>query len=106
VHAVAVDGLAVGYDGAPSTRSTQPIMVSVAGPDHRPAVLEPYLGAYGHLVVLRQGDLAYVHVHPEASLVDGKVKFWLSVPSNGTYRMFFDFQVAGQVHTAAWTVIV
>jgi hypothetical protein len=106
VPAVAVDGLAVGYEGAPSTRSTQPIMVSVAGPDHRPAVLEPYLDAYGHLVVLRQGDLAYVHVHPESSLVDGKVKFWLSAPSNGTYRMFFDFQVAGQVHTAAWTVII
>jgi hypothetical protein len=106
VRAVAVDGLAVGYEGAPSTQSTQPMMMSVAGPDHRPAVLEPYLGAYGHLVVLRQGDLAYVHVHPETSLVDGKVKFWLSVPSTGTYRMFFDFQVAGQVHTAAWTVIV
>ena len=106
VRAVAVDGLAVGYEGAPSTQSTQPMMMSVAGPDHRPAVLEPYLGAYGHLVVLRQGDLAYVHVHPETSLVDGKVKFWLSVPSNGTYRMFFDFQVAGQVHTAAWTAIV
>ena len=106
VRAVAVDGLAVGYEGVPSTDSTQPIMMSVAGPDHRPAVLEPYLAAYGHLVVLRQGDLAYVHVHPETSLVDGKVKFWLSVPSSGTYRMFFDFQVAGQVHTAAWTVLV
>ena len=106
VRAVAVDGLSVGYEGTPSTRSTQPIMMSVAGPDHRPAVLEPYLGAYGHLVALRQGDLAYVHVHPETSLVDGKVKFWLSVPSTGTYRMFFDFQVAGQVHTAAWTAIV
>ena len=35
-----------------------------------------------------------------------RAKFWLSLPSNGTYRMFFDFQVAGQVHTTAWTVIV
>ncbi|WP_433300505.1 hypothetical protein ACQP2F_03330 [Actinoplanes sp. CA-030573] len=105
-HAVAADGFAVGYEGSPSTRSTQPILVSVAGPDRRPAVLEPYLGAYGHLVVLRAGDLAYVHVHPEADLVDGKVKFWLAAPSAGTYRMFFDFQVAGAVHTAAWTVTV
>jgi hypothetical protein len=106
VRAVAVDGLAVGYEGAPSIQSTQPILMSVAGPDRRPAVLEPYLGAYGHLVVFRQGDLAYLHVHPETSLVDGKVKFWLSVPSSGTYRMFLDFQVDGQVHTAAWTVVV
>ncbi|MFC7273545.1 hypothetical protein ACFQS1_06105 [Paractinoplanes rhizophilus] len=106
VRAVATDGFAVGYEGAPSVTSTQPILVSVAGPDRRPAMLEPYLGAYGHLVVLRDGDLAYVHVHPEAALVDGKVKFWLSVPSSGVYRMFFDFQVAGRVHTAAWTVRV
>ncbi|WP_433374164.1 hypothetical protein ACQPZX_03380 [Actinoplanes sp. CA-142083] len=105
-HAVAADGFAVGYEGTPDVQSTQPILVSVAGPDRRPAMLEPYLGAYGHLVVLRDGDLAYVHVHPETTLADGKVKFWLSVPSSGTYRMFFDFQVAGQVHTAAWTVEV
>ena len=26
---------------------------------------EPYLGAGGHLVALREGDLAYLHVHPE-----------------------------------------
>ena len=56
--------------------------------------------------MLRQGDLGYVHVHPEPQLVDGKVKFWLAAPSAGTYRMFFDFQVAGRVHTAAWTVTV
>ena len=72
----------------------------------RPARLEPYLGAYGHLVVLREGDLGYVHVHPETELVDGKVKFWLAAPRPGRYRMFFDFQVAGQVHTAAWTAVV
>jgi hypothetical protein len=106
VKAVAADGFAVGYEGTPNTKSTQPMLFSVAGPDRKAAVLEPYLGAFGHLVVLREGDLAYVHVHPEAQPVDGKVKFWLSVPSGGTYRMFFDFQVAGQVHTAAWTVEV
>ena len=55
---------------------------------------------------MREGDLAYVHVHPEAQLVDGKVKFWLAMPSAGSYRMFFDFQVAGKVHTAAWTAVV
>jgi hypothetical protein len=105
-HAVATKGFAVGYEGTPDTKSTQPILISVTGPDRNPATLEPYLGAFGHLVMLRQGDLAYVHVHPEAQLVDGKVKFWLTAPSSGTYRMFFDFQVAGQVHTAGWTVVV
>jgi hypothetical protein len=99
-------GFAVGYEGTADTRSVQPILMSVTGPDRKPAALQPYLGAFGHLVMIRLGDLGYVHIHPEAQLVDGKVKFWLTAPSQGAYRMFFDFQVAGEVHTAAWTVIV
>jgi hypothetical protein len=102
----AVDGLAVAYEGKPGTAATQPMLMNVAGTDGKPVALEPYLGAFGHLVVMRQGDLAYVHVHPETQLVDGKVKFWLAMPSAGRYRMFFDFQVANQVHTAEWTAVV
>ncbi|MEV4349417.1 hypothetical protein AB0J83_33580 [Actinoplanes sp. NPDC049596] len=97
-------GFRVAYEGKPDTKSTQPILMTVTGADGRPAKLDPYLGAFGHLVVMREGDLAYVHVHPETQLVDGKVKFWLALPSAGNYRMFLDFQVAGTVHTAAWTV--
>jgi hypothetical protein len=97
------DGFAVRYEGTLGTASTQPMLISVTGTDGKPAAVEPYLGAYGHLVVLREGDVAYVHVHPETQLVDGRVKFWVTLPSEGTYRMFFDFQVAGTVHTAAWT---
>ena len=33
--------------------------------DGRPVQTEPYLGAGGHLVALREGDLAFLHVHPE-----------------------------------------
>jgi hypothetical protein len=101
-----VGDFAVSYEGTPAVTATQPILVTVTGRDGKPAALQPYLAAFGHLVVLRQGDLAYVHVHPEPQLVDGKVKFWLAAPSAGTYRMFFDFQVAGQVHTAAWTSVI
>lgn len=101
-----VDGFRAAYEGTPGTASTQPILISVTGADGTAAALQPYLGAYGHLVTMRAGDLGYVHVHPEPQLVDGKVKFWLTAPSAGTYRMFFDFQVAGKVHTAAWTVTV
>ena len=32
--------------------------------DGEPVAVEPYLGAGGHLVALREGDLAYLHVHP------------------------------------------
>ncbi|GAA2884944.1 hypothetical protein Acy02nite_18250 [Actinoplanes cyaneus] len=96
-----VAGLTVTYEGKPDTKAVQPLLMTVTG-----GAVEPYLGAFGHLVVLRQGDVAYLHVHPEQQLVDGKVKFWVTAPSPGAYRMFFDFQVAGQVHTAEWTLEV
>ena len=106
VTRAATGGFTIEYGGTPRTGSTQPILMTVRGPDGKPAALEPYLGAYGHLVVLREGDVGYVHVHPEAQPVDGAVKFWLAAPGPGRYRMFFDFQVAGEVHTAAFTTTV
>ncbi|OAH09941.1 hypothetical protein [Streptomyces jeddahensis] len=72
--------------------------------------LQPYLGAYGHLVALRSGDLAYLHVHPNGEPGDGKTKpgpevsFTATAPSAGTYRLFLDFKHGGDVHTAAFTV--
>jgi hypothetical protein len=76
--------------------------------DGRPvAGIEPYLGARGHLVALRQGDLAYLHVHPhEGTPPVGVVPFAADFPSAGSYRVFLQFQVGGTVHTAAFTVEV
>ena len=69
--------------------------------------LQPYLGAYGHLVALREGDLAYLHVHPEEP--DGpaagpEIPFLAEVPSVGRYRLFLDFRHDGVVRTAAFTL--
>ncbi|WP_128380464.1 hypothetical protein [Streptomyces cavernae] len=72
--------------------------------------LQPYLGAYGHLVALRSGDLAYLHVHPGGEPGDGKtepgpgISFTATAPSSGTYRLFLDFKHEGTVRTAAFTV--
>ena len=66
---------------------------------------EPYLGARGHLVALRAGDLAYLHVHP----LDGgapAVRFKAELPTPGAYGLFFDYQVDGTVRTATTTVEV
>ena len=72
--------------------------------------LQPYLAAYGHLVALREGDLAYLHVHPDGEPGDGvtpsgpAVTFLTEVPSAARYRLFFDFKHAGRVHTASFPV--
>jgi len=74
--------------------------------------LQPYLGAYGHLVALRSTDLAYLHVHPSGVPGDGHtaagpdVAFHLTAPSAGAYRLFLDFKHSDKVRTAEFTVNV
>ncbi|MFI1464469.1 hypothetical protein [Nocardia carnea] len=71
--------------------------------------LQPYLGAYGHLVALRAADLGYLHVHPAGHPGDGTtpagpdVRFAVTAPSTGDYRLFFEFRHAGTVHRAELT---
>jgi len=102
----AVDGFTVTYEGTPNPGATQPVQFRVFRDGTPVADLEPYLGALGHLVVLREGDLGYIHVHPDEQRTAGMVKFWLAAPSPGTYRAFFDFQVGGVVRTAQFTMVV
>ncbi|TCB99293.1 hypothetical protein E0H26_07180 [Micromonospora zingiberis] len=101
-----VDGLTVGYQGGPQPGLTVPVSFRVTGADGTGPALERYLGAYGHLVALRAGDLGYLHVHPESELVDGAIQFWLTTPGPGRYRLYLDFATGGKVRTAEFTVIV
>lgn len=98
--------LTVVYEGTPQAGAAQPITMRVSSSDAPVTNLQRYLGAYGHLVVVREGDLAYLHVHAEDQLTNGGVKFWLTAPSQGRYRAFFEFQTADTVHTAEFTVQV
>ncbi|MBQ0903928.1 hypothetical protein [Micromonospora sp. U21] len=100
-----VDGFTVDYQGSPQAGATVPLTFRV-DTARGAASLERYLGAYGHLVALREGDLGYLHVHPEPELVDGQVKFWLTTPGPGRYRLYLDFQVAATVHTAEFTLTI
>jgi hypothetical protein len=68
--------------------------------DGEPVDTEPYLGAGGHLVALREGDLAFLHVHPTE---DGSVRFGATFPTEGRYRLFLQFKHDGRVQTAAFT---
>jgi len=67
--------------------------------DGRAVTPAPYLGARGHLVALREGDLAYSHVHPDAN----SLSFMSELPTAGRYRLFLQFRAGGRLHTAAFT---
>ena len=69
--------------------------------------LEPYLGANGHAVVLREGDLAFIHSHAledRTALQAGQLPFVVQFAEPGRYRMFVQFQHRGAVQTAAFTL--
>ncbi|GED11289.1 hypothetical protein [Cellulosimicrobium cellulans] len=105
-----VDGYDVALDGQLQAGTTSRLTVKVTRDGAPVTTLEPYLGAYGHLVALRDGDLAYLHVHPEgaepeAGQVSGPtVTFGVEAPTPGRYLLYLDFQVEGQVRTAAFVV--
>ena len=66
--------------------------------------VEPYLGADGHLVALREGDLGFLHTHPEGKPGgSGPSRFQVAYPSEGRYRIFLQFKHDGEVRTAAFT---
>ena len=67
--------------------------------DGRAVDVEPYLGAGGHLVALREGDLAFLHVHP----VGDTTEFAATFPTRGRYRLFLQFRHEGEVQTVAFT---
>ena len=69
--------------------------------------LEPYLGANGHAVILREGDLAFIHSHAledPAALRTGEIPFMVHFAEPGRYRVFVQFQHRGNVQTATFTL--
>jgi len=71
--------------------------------DGKPVHVEPYLGANGHLVTLREGDLAFLHVHPTERPDGDTIAFEATFPTTGRYRLFLQFKHEGRVQTAAFT---
>jgi hypothetical protein len=67
---------------------------------------DSYVGHRGHLVALRDGDLAYSHVHPLADGAPGEIVFHTELATAGRYRLFLQFKIDGVVHTAPFTVEV
>ncbi|ANS79515.1 Putative secreted protein [Serinicoccus hydrothermalis] len=101
-----VDGFDVAVAGDLAAGESSALTMTITRDGEPVTVLEPYLGAFGHLVALRDGDLAYLHVHPHGDAPtagqtsEPDIVFEAIAPTPGRYLLFLDFQVDGQVHTA------
>jgi len=75
-----------------------------AGTAAPPAALEPYLGAMGHLILVHEDGVTFVHSHPDERTADprstGKIDFMARFPRPGFYRGWAQFQNGGKVLTA------
>ncbi|SDS33269.1 heavy metal-binding domain-containing protein [Agrococcus carbonis] len=105
-----VSGFDVTISGELEAGGASELTVDVTRDGEPVTELQPYLGAFGHLVALRQGDLAYLHVHahgdePQAGDLAGpEVAFTAETPTAGRYLLYLDFRVDGQVHTAQFVL--
>jgi hypothetical protein len=105
-----VDDFTVTVEGDAAAGEESTLAFTVTRDGTPVTTLQPYLGAYGHLVALREGDLAYLHVHPTGEPGDGRtapgptIEFVIETPTPGRYLLYLDFQVGGSVHTAMFTV--
>jgi hypothetical protein len=78
--------------------------------------LQPYLGAWGHTLILNPDQSEYLHSHPTEMLPSGAelktvrggptVQFKTMFPAAGNYRIWTQFQRAGRVITVFFTVKV
>jgi hypothetical protein len=105
-----VDGFTVSLDGDLVAGSSSDLAITVSRDGQPVTALEPYLGAFGHLVALRDGDLAFLHVHAEGeeprqgATAGPEIVFVAEAPTAGRYLLYLDFQVDGEVHTAEFVL--
>ena len=96
-------GYDVGIEGAAAVAGEEAELTFNVQREGKTVDVEPYLGADGHLVALREGDLAFLHVHPVHGGSAEGIRFETEFPTAGRYRLFLQFKDRGEVHTAAFT---
>lgn len=105
------DGLKVtlATHGTPASGAESMLMFNLSENGKPVTDLEPYLGALGHAVILREGNLDFIHAHPiedVATKQNGLVDFMVDFPEAGKYKVFTQFQRGGKVITTDFVITV
>lgn len=119
-----VDGYTVYYDFPETIKAQTQIDYDLSvEKDNSYVNLEQYLGAMGHGVIIKEGNLDFIHTHAGEMDMAGMdnmgtdsmgqmnhggepnvIDFSTSFPEPGTYRIFTQFQVKGKVITTDYAV--
>ncbi|WP_280703204.1 hypothetical protein [Kitasatospora sp. GP82] len=105
-----VDGYTVAVQSGPTTGMTHRLTVTISKDGQPVTDLQPYLDSYAHLSAFHEGNQALAHLHP-GNVVDGNhggptLTFNAVIGDPGNWRVFLQFQTAGQLHTAVLTLHV
>ena len=105
------DGLTATMTGTLTAGTTSNVRFQVTENGTPVTDLERYLDSFAHLTALRDGDLAYQHVHPGLTAKPGQqggpgLPFEVDLPVKGTWRLFLQVQRAGALHLLPLTVAV
>lgn len=95
--------------GIPVSGKENMLMFSISKKGKPVINLEPYLGALGHSVILKENTLDFIHVHPMQDIKSkqtGEIDFMVDFPEAGKYKVFTQFQIASKVITSDFVVTV
>ena len=104
------DGYTLKLSGALKSGANIPMAISVTSGGKPVVYFDRYLDGYAHLTGFHVGDTAFAHTlatgragGPNGS---GALTEQVLFPESGTWRLFVQFETAGKLHTAAFTVAV
>jgi hypothetical protein len=102
-----VDGYTVTLAGSPARGRPAPLTVTVAKAGRPVESFDRYLDGYAQLTAFHAGDLARARIGSVGRIgPDGALSAEATFPEGGTWRVFAQFDLAGTVHTAAFTLTV
>lgn len=108
-----VDGYTVALTAAQVTAGqAAPLTFTVSKAGMPVTDIQTYLDSYAHMTAYQTGSLAYEHLHPGSApsspgqLGGPALAFTAEFAQAGSYRLFLQFQTAGTLHLATFTLPV
>jgi hypothetical protein len=99
------DGYTLTLSGALKARTNVALAISVTSGGKPVSYFNRYLDGYAHVTGFHVGDTAFAHTL-STGRANGALTAQALFPESGMWRLYVEFETAGKLHTAAFTVNV